>query len=328
MASPLETVAAEIAAGKTDFGPAKPAPFSPNIPDDLLSSDRQPVSLLLLGELHDVFQCAVDNSKIIADFMEPTPAESILFASEGRQPHPCLFIFKDVFGKVQKITEYDSSAIPPDEMALMIVLDHAPLTMISEGNPFLHPANGKPLGITYFMENFNRGPKPFLEAAGIAKQWTTLIGTAFKKDAETFQSQSKVFFNDLVAAFEKVQAKRPNPRIPPFLEELREYAETLSNESRSKVETIVNETRDTDFAIKILRKVVSTRSIKKVVVIMGDIHFQRMKAIFSRIPFVQFDQRSKAHLPQYNGGRSKKTRRQRVTKGRRRLNASSTKRFR
>lgn len=329
MSSPLEAVAAEIAAGKTDFGRPPLPPFSPNIPEDLLTSDRQPVSLLLLGEVHDVFQCTVDNTTLMGEFIDPTPAESVLVASEGRQSHPCLFIFKDALGGVQKITEYDSSApLPPDELALMIILDHGPLKMISEGNPFRHPANNEPLGIPYFMEHFNTAIKPFLEAAGIAKQWTTLIATAFKQDTAAFESRSKAFLNDLVDAFEKVQEKRPNPRIPPFLEELREYAHTLSTESRNRIETIVNETRDREFAIKILRKIVSTRSIKKVVIIMGDGHFQRMKSIFTKIPFINFDRRSKAHLPQYNGGKSKKTRRQRLAKGKRRVNASSVRRFR
>lgn len=306
MSSPLEAVAAELESGKTDFGPAKVSSALAQIPQELRFSEREPVSLLLLGEVHGSVQCALKNVNTLMEFLGPTPIPTV-FASEGRSPNPCSMVVKGS-RSVQFLLEYDDPVYSPDEIALTLLLDHEILKSISEGQS-VKDGNGTPVGIPFFTAHLKDGQAPFLKAAGLLKGWNGVISAAFKKDAADFDAQSKDFFTALVAAFEKVQSVRPNSRIPPLLEPLREYASTFSEKAYAAVRDIVNETRDVEFAAKILRKVQDSPNIRKVVVIMGDLHFARLKSIFSAISYIRLDERSTSALPQY-AARRKTSRRQ------------------
>jgi len=307
MSSPLEAVAAELETGKTDFGPVKVPAALARIPQELRFSERKPVSLLLLGEVHGSVQCALKNVNTLTEFLGPKPIPT-LFASEGRSPNPCSMVVKGS-RSVQFLMEYDDAVYPPDELTLTLLLDHELLKVISEGQSVKDPS-GTTVGIPFFTAHLKEGQGPFLEEAGLLNEWKGVIAAAFKKDAAGFDAQSKTFFTGLVDAFEKVQSGRPNPRIPPLLEPLREYASTFSEKAYTALRDIANETRDVDFAAKILKRVQDSPDIRKVVVIMGDLHFARLKSIFSAISYVRLDERSKSYLPQH-AARRKTTRRQR-----------------
>ncbi len=283
------------------------------------------VNVLLLGEEHESVECAISLIKKIQGFVvgkgSAFNGSEFLAVSEGRPPGNACFN-TGIFKLPKQIFEYEEN-FSDSESILTLVLDLELLIALADGKKPTYP-NGKPITATYFTEHLSApfGYRNLLGKYNLIRDWQKVAVLASlgkeEKKGEVLTILDTVF-TTIIKGIQDGTDKTLQQLIP-YLEML---VESRYDRAQGKTITkIINTVREQEFSAKILRAIESDPAIKKVIIIMGDLHYRPLKNLLEKSPLIVFDKQSNAYYPGHRGGRRMKSTRKarKGTKGKTKRN--------